>query len=75
MSKNVSLHLGKPSPASQPHEANFIRFTVNGNHISVSTDYRNKDGAFLEDTLRAALLQVVEYNRMLEMANKRKMRN
>lgn len=72
MSKNISLHLGKPSPASQHHEANFIRFTVNGNKISVSTDYRNQEGALIEDALRAALLHVVEYNKMVEHAERRK---
>jgi hypothetical protein len=48
---------------------------VNGEHITVTTDYRNQDGAFLEDALRAALLQVVEYNKLVDKANKRKMRS
>jgi NRPS condensation-like uncharacterized protein len=75
MSKNVTLHLGKSAPTSQRPEAKFIRFTVNGEHITVTTDYRNQDGAFLEDVLRAALLQVVEYNKLVDKANKRKMRS
>jgi hypothetical protein len=75
MSKNVTLHLGKSAPTSQRPEAKFIRFTVNGEHITVTTDYRNQDGAFLEDALRAALLQVVEYNKLVDKANKRKMRS
>jgi NRPS condensation-like uncharacterized protein len=75
MSKNVTLHLGKSAPTSQRPEVKFIRFTVNGEHITVTTDYRNQDGAFLEDVLRAALLQVVEYNKLVDKANKRKMRS
>lgn len=69
MPKTVALHLNKPSKGGGNP---YINLTVREDSISVYTDYKGpRGGEQLEEALRAALLYVVQHNKIVAAAERR----